>query len=482
VVGSEFDVTSGPGRDSNPDGDLRPPGEPGAADERTGVLGLAVAAVAVGAWAGLVVSAFRLALSLADQGRDGLVAAVHMPPAVLGLVLAACAGTACVTAAAWIVRRYSPFAAGSGIPEVEAALDRELQFVPLARLILVKFVGGVLAIGSGLALGPEGPSVQMGAAGARILGDATHRPWRDVRALIAAGAGAGLAAAFNAPIAGAVFVLEELERRFEHRTAVAAVGASCAAILVSRLVLGDAPIFQVAVSPRAPSDTGPLPYAAAATLPIDVALGAFVGIVAALYNRLILAIANASARPGRRRREAYPALIGATVGIVAWVSPDLVGSGSDMTASLLAGTLAATSIPAAFAVRYALGTASHSAFTPGGLFAPLLLLGAQLGLACGTIAHAVLPGLAIDPVSFAVVGMAAYFVGVVRAPVTGIVLVIEMTAAFTSLLPMLAASFGAMVVAQWLGSVPIYEALRSRAHIAPPSAISPRQPDPDVVS
>ena len=306
----------------------------------------------------------------------------------------------------------------------------------------------------------------MGAAGARILGDATHRPWRDVRALIAAGAGAGLAAAFNAPIAGAVFVLEELERRFEHRTAIAALGASAAAIVVARLVLGDAPIFNVAASSAAQTETGPLPYAAAATWPIDIALGLAIGVLAALYNRLMLAVADASGRIGPRHGTTYAALIGVAVGVVAWIAPELVGSGSDLTASLLAGGVAAAAIPVAFLVRYSLGAASHSAFTPGGLFAPVLLLGAQLGLLCGTIAHAALPGLAIDPITFAVVGMAAFFVGVVRAPVTGIVLVIEMTGAFTSLLPMLAAVFGAMLAGQWLGSAPIYDALRSRMHLS----------------
>jgi chloride channel protein, CIC family len=433
-----------------------------AAESRAGVLGLAVAAVVAGAWVGLVVAMFRLSLRFVDAWRDRLVAVSHALPGPVGLPLVVGSTCACVSAAAWMVRRYSPLATGSGIPQVEAALRQDLTLVPLARLILVKFVGGVLAIGSGLALGPEGPSVQIGAASARILGDSMRRPWRDVRALIAAGAGAGLAAAFNAPIAGAVFVLEELERRFEHRTALAAIGASSAAIVASRLILGDAPLFRLAISPHALSRTGPLPYAAAATWPVDVAMGALVGAVAALYNRLILAIADASERINPHPGEAHAALVGAAVGVLAWIAPELVGSGSDMTVRLLAGGLATATIPAYFAVRYALGAASHSAFTPGGLFAPLLLLGAQLGLVCGTIARGVFPGLGIDPLSFAVVGMAAFFVGVVRAPVTGIVLVIEMTAAFTSLLPMLAASFAAMMVAQWMGSAPIYDSLSSR--------------------
>ncbi len=224
-----------------------------AADERAGVLGLAGTAVVVGAWAGLVVSLVPTRAAPRDRWRDRLVAASHTLPGSLGLMLVAGGVCACVTAAAWLVRRYSPLASGSGIPQVEAALVHEKPFAPLARLIVVKFAGGVFAIGSGLALGPEGPSVQMGAAGARILADALRRPWRDVRALIAAGAGAGLAAAFNAPIAGAVFVLEELERRFERRTAVAAIGASSAAIVVSRLILGDAPVFP----PRSARHPGP---------------------------------------------------------------------------------------------------------------------------------------------------------------------------------------------------------------------------------
>jgi CIC family chloride channel protein len=433
-----------------------------AGDDRAGLLGLALAAVAAGAWAGLVVSAFRLALRFAEGWRERIVIGSHALPTALGLPLLAGGTSAGVAAATWMVRRYSPFAAGSGIPQVEAALAQDLRLVPLARLVLVKFVGGVLAIGAGLALGPEGPSVQMGAAGARMIGDSLRRPWADVRALIAAGAGAGLAAAFNAPIAGSVFVLEELERRFEHRTAVAAIGSSSAAILGSRLVLGDAPLFHVVLSARAVSGMGPLPYAAAATWPIDIALGALVGALAAFYNRLLLAIADRSERSGPRPVEARAALVGAGVGIVAWLSPGFVGSGSEATAQLLAGAVSAAAIPVYFVVRYALGALSHSAFTPGGLFAPLLLLGAQSGFACGALASAALPGLGIDPWSFAVVGMAAFFAGVVRAPVTGIVLVIEMTAAFTSLLPMLAASFAAMLMAQWLGSAPIYDSLRAR--------------------
>ena len=141
----------------------------------------------------------------------------------LALVVLGCAAAA--MAAAWLVRRFSPHASGSGIPHVEAVLEGELPPADF-RMIPVKFVGGVLAIGSGLALGREGPSVQMGAGIAHLVGLLFRRSWPDSRVLLAAGAGAGLATAFNAPIAGAIFVLEELVRRFDTKIAIAALGAS----------------------------------------------------------------------------------------------------------------------------------------------------------------------------------------------------------------------------------------------------------------
>ncbi len=238
-----------------------------------------------------------------------------------------------------------------------------------------------MAIGAGMALGREGPSVQMGAVVADLVGKAFRRSWPDLRTLLAAGAGAGLAVAFNAPIAGAVFVLEELVRRFETRIAIAALGASSTAILISRLFLGDAPDFQVAVSAQAATATGPLPYAVAATWPLYLALGVVAGIAASLYNRAILgAIALAARLDARWPVEIQAAAIGALVGIVGWFAPGLIGGGDDITQRVLAGGAAIGMIPLAFVLRFGLGAACYAARTPGGLFAPLLVLGAQLGL------------------------------------------------------------------------------------------------------
>jgi chloride channel protein, CIC family len=455
--------------------------------ERPGSLcALALLSLLAGAGSGLLTALFRLALDRADDFRDGLIARAHAVP-LAGFPLVVAIGAAAVAAAAWLVRRLSPHASGSGIPQVEAALAGHLPPAP-PRLILVKFFGGLLAIGAGLALGREGPSVQMGAVIAHQVGKIFGRGAPDCRMLLAAGAGAGLAVAFNAPIAGAVFVLEELLRRFDIRSAIAALGASATAILVARLLLGDAPDFQVAISPAASTATGPLPYAVAATWPLYFVIGIVAGLAAAVYNRSLLGAIRLAERLDRWPVELQAGLIGAAVATLAWFQPELVGGGDAITQHLLspAGVYPRAGIgsgaglallPIAFLLRFGLGALSYAARTPGGLFAPMLVLGAQLGLLAGILLRAAFPHLQIEPQAFAVVGMAAFFAGVVQAPVTGIVLVTEMTAAFTTLLPMLAACFAAMLMANLVHSTPIYDALRRRlvGHTPPPDGAAKRE-------
>jgi len=439
---------------------------------------LALMAPVAGAGAGLVDALFRLALEKADVWRNALLRHAHHYPA-LGFVLVLLGCAAAAALAAFLVRRLSPHASGSGIPQIEAALNGDLPPSP-PRLLPVKFFGGLAAIGSGMALGREGPSVQMGAVVAHLVGNVFCKSGEDLRLLLAAGAGAGLAVAFNAPIAGSVFVLEELVRRFEPRMAIVALGASSTAILISRLFLGAAPDFQVAIASQATMATGPLPYAAEATWPLYVGLGLFAGFVAAVYNRALVGAFVVMRQWTAIPVEAKAAAIGVTVGLTCWFAPTLAGGGDDITQGLLAGDIAISTIPLAFAVRFGLGTASYAARTPGGLFAPMLVLGAQLGLAFGALCAAAFPQLGIDPVAFAVVGMAAFFTGVVQAPVTGIVLVTEMTAAFTTLLPMLAACFAAMLAAHLTRTTPIYDALLSFVVKDAHAARQPSLPLPEV--
>jgi chloride channel protein, CIC family len=416
-----------------------------------GLLPLALLALVAGALAGLVGAIFRLSLQEADHLRDGLIGWAHGQEAVgFFLVLAVCGGATAV--AAWLVRRHSPHAAGSGIPHVEAVLRGELPQAPF-NLIPVKFFGGLLAIGAGLALGGEGPSVQMGASLAHLVGKVFHRDWPDCRVLVAAGAGAGLGTAFNAPIAGAVFVLEELVQRFEHRIAIAALGASATALGVARVLLGDAPDFHVHA----------LGSADAGTRPLYFVFGAVAGVLAIAYNRLLLATRAAAHRLAQAPVELRAALIGTTVGILGWFAPDLVGGGDAITQHVLTGSVSLAAIPAAFLVRFALGPVSYAAGTPGGLFAPMLVLGAQFGFVSGGVCRALLPYLDVQPEGFAIVGMAAFFTGVVRAPITGIVLATEMTGSVSMVLPMLCACSMAMLMPTLLNDPPIYESLRERA-------------------
>lgn len=197
-----------------------------------GLFTLALLSLLAGAASGLLVAVFRLSLDQADRFRDALITWTH-GETLGGLLLVTAICAAATAVAAWLVRCFSPQAEGSGIPHVEAVLRGELPPAPY-RLIPVKFFGGLLAIGSGLALGREGPSVQMGASTAHLLGKLFRRHEDDCRVLLAAGAGAGLATAFNAPIAGAVFVLEELLRRFDIRITIATLGASAGAIASAR--------------------------------------------------------------------------------------------------------------------------------------------------------------------------------------------------------------------------------------------------------
>jgi CIC family chloride channel protein len=426
-------------------------------DQPGSLVVLGLVSLLAGAASGLLGAVFRLTLARADRFRELCIAWAHSEKLIgllvlIGLGAAAAAAAVAVAAAAWLVRRHFPPASGSGIPHVEAVLAGKLPPAPF-RLIPVKFVGGVLAIGAGLALGREGPTVQMGASISYVIGRICRLNWPDCRVLMAAGAGAGLATAFNAPIAGAVFVLEELVRRFETRIAIAALAASAAAIAVARAFLGQSPDFQVA----------PLPYPGLGTVPVHLALGLIAGFLGVIYNWLIVGGLAAADRLHRWPVELRAGCIGALVGLLAWLNPSLVGGGDAITQHLLSGTGLLGTVSFVFLVRFGLGPLSYASGTPGGLFAPLLVLGAQIGIIFVTLCENFIPVGTANHTAMAIVGMAAFFTAVVRAPVTGIILVIEMTAGFTLLLPMLSACFTAMLVPTIMGNPPIYDSLGAKS-------------------
>ena len=241
-------------------------------------------------------------------------------------------------------------------------------------------------------------------------------------------------------------------RRFDTRIAIATFGASAGAIGVARLFLGDTPDFHVET----------LPFPSVETAPLHLVLGILAGFLGSAYNRTLLETLNAAERLHRWPVELRAALVGAAVGILAWFGPGLVGGGDAITQRTLAGTETGAVVSVVFLLRFGLGAISYAALTPGGLFAPMLVLGAQLGFFYGTVCSSWFPTLAPNSTSLAIVGMAAFFTAVVRAPVTGIVLAVEMTSSFTMFLPMLTACFAAMAVPTLLRNAPIYESLRQR--------------------
>ncbi len=246
-------------------------------------------------------------------------------------------------------------------------------------------------------------------------------------------------------------VLEELVQKFERRIAISALAASSSAIAVAQVLLGDGPIFKLPPLQSAPGAAGPFFFI----------LGAAAGLLGVFYNSGLLATvsaAGASAVPPILRA----GLVGAAIGVAGWLAPGLVGGGEGLTQGALSGSSDLFALPAVFLLQFWLGAGSYAAGTPGGLFAPMLALGAQFGLLYGVVCGLLFPGLELQPQGFAVVGMTALFTGVVRAPLTGIVLVTEMTGSVTMLLPMLAACFTAMLVPTILRCAPIYDSLRER--------------------
>ena len=422
------------------------------AKERPGsdLIMLGVIAPLAGLGAGLVGALFRLALEEAIRFRDALIARVDVW-GVGGFVLFVGLAAGAAAIAAWLVRRIAPSASGSGIPRVMAALSGEVPPAPL-RVIPVKFLAGTLAIGSGLALGREGPTVQMGASIAYQAGRLFRQSWTDCRALLAAGAGAGFAVAFNAPIAGAVFVFEGLIKRFEARAAIAVLAACAAATWVGRAIFGDAPEYSV----------GPLTNPGLLKAPLFVLLGIAAGLAGTLYNRTLLAALRTTDRLPGLPVELRAGMAGAAVGAIAWFAPSLVGGGDGLAQQALSGVGTLVVLPILFLFRLGLIACSVAAGTPGGLLVPFLALGAELGLWFGLLCALAFPGMALEPQGFALVGMAALFTAIVRAPLTAIVLVTEMTANVTMLLPMILTCFAAMLVSTLFGDMSILDSLKER--------------------
>lgn len=405
-------------------------------------------AALVGLCAGIVAILFRGALAVADTLRNLLITKAHEQP-LWGWILPILFSAASASVALVLVRRYAPETSGSGIPHLEAVLQR-LRNLEWSRVLPIKFFAGLLAIGGGLVLGREGPTVQMGGA----VGDAISK-WlkvspRERLTLIAAGAGAGLAAAFNAPLSGLIFVLEEVQRDFHPVVFGTAFLAAAVADVIARLGADPFPVFSVAKYPTPPLNT----------LPAFAILGIVAGLLGVIFNRGLVLSLNFYGR--LKNRPAAAAITGAVIGLIGWFAPIAIGNGHPLAELTLGGQIALFAIPGWFLIRFLLTITSYGSGVPGGIFAPLLVLGALIGLGVGQVARMAVPSADVSSAVFAVVGMAAYFTAIVRAPLTGVVLILEMTGNYEQMLPLLISCFFAYAVAEYLKDLPIYEVLLER--------------------
>lgn len=413
---------------------------------------MTVLAVVAGALTGLVGGAFRWLLVHADELRLDIVSWAHGLGGAGWLIPVAVSAAAAGLAGG--IARLVPLAAGSGIQHVEA-VHRGQSAPPPARVVPARFIGGLISIGlGGLVLGREGPTVHMGAAIGAWCAKIVRVTADEVRAMQSVLSGAGLAVAFNAPIGGALFFLEEISHSIRMRYVLWTMAAASTAVMVSRGIVGDHPDFHVADIPEPPFSA----------LPIFAVFGLFVALLGIGYSRLITASLAGFDAVSRIPAPAKATAIGAVIGLALTIDADLVGAGDALTQALLAGQkLTFVAVLLLLVVRFIAGPLSYAAATPGGLFAPMLALGALCGLIYAHALDVIWPGAGTDLMpALMLVGMATFFTAVVRAPLTGVVLVMEMTATTSVALAMITAGAIAVIITQLLRCPPIYDVLRER--------------------
>jgi len=404
----------------------------------------------VGLLAGVIAMAFQVSLDYAEQGRIALLSLLHKDVSwgwVILPVVAALLGAI----AAYLTSRFAPAASGSGIPHIRAVLagKRALRW---RHVLPVKFIGGVLALGAGFSMGREGPTVQMGACVGAGLSDVLKLDPHSKRNLIASAAGAGLGAAFNAPLAGFIFVIEELQREISPFTVVSALIASVFAVAISRIFTGQLPSFHVHGFPLPPLTA----------LPLFVVMGLFAGYAGVFFNATLLWAMKFS-RSLRLQMWQKAAIVGALTGLVGWWLPDALGGGHRIAESILRGEFTSGNLTFFLIVlllgKFCLTIAGYASGIPGGVFAPLLVFGAIIGQLFGHVSLLIFPGAGATPAAYAVVCMAAIFTSTIRAPLTGIVLILEMTGNQEQLFALILTCLVAYLVAEHARSTPLYDAL-----------------------
>ncbi len=411
--------------------------------------------VFIGILAGAVSALFDHGIIWVSEWRLAFIASYSDSQVPLWLV-AIPVSSLMVGVAFYLVHKFAPEAAGGGIPEIEGAMEG-MRPVRWQRVLPVKFFGGLLALGSGMTLGREGPSVQLGANVGRMISDIFKVDKVDSQALLAAGATAGLAAAFNAPLAGIMFVIEQMRSQFNYSL------NSTKSVFVSAVLA--TMVMRLISSQEAVIDVNSYSHPHLMSLWLYLLLGFCFGVIGILFNKMVLTTLDLylSIHQGQRWRfVAIGVFLGAVFGALSVVQPNLAFSGMALIPEVEGGDYLAGALLLIFLFRILTTLLSFCSGAPGGVFAPTLALGTLFGMLFGLAAHELFPNIVTQAGTFAIAGMGGLFAATVRAPITGILLVIEMTSNYEMILPLIVTCLGATMVAQSLGGRPIYTQLLER--------------------
>lgn len=393
----------------------------------------------IGALVGLVVVAFILL-----TGRM----AARMYPPDSSFWRRALAPTLGALASGYLLYRYFPDARGSGIPQTKSALFIHNGYISL-RTVLGKFACCSLTLASGVSLGREGPSVHIGAGIASVLARRLGLPNSAVKAMLPVGCAAALAAAFNTPIAAVLFTLEEVLGDLHAPVLGSVVISSATSWMVLHLILGDEPLFHVP------------PYQL--VNPLEFGVYALLGIIGGLgsvaFVKLLLAI-----RLWYRRLPSWtvwfqPATAGLLVGVTALAVPEVLGVGYDYVERVLGGDLAVRTLVLLAVLKIAATALCYSSGNSGGIFGPSLFIGAMIGGAVGSVAHTLLPLSTAGPGAYALIGMGTAFAGIIRTPLTSVIMIFEITRDYSIIVPLMISNLISFFVSQRLQRIPIYESL-----------------------
>ena len=364
----------------------------------------------------------------------------------------------------YLLFRYFPDARGSGVPQTKAALFARDGRITLGT-VLGKFFCTAATLASGIPLGREGPSVQVGAGIASVLARRLGLSSEKVRALLPVGAAAAIAAAFNTPLAAVVFSLEEITGDLHAPILGSIVLASAASWVVLRMLLGNHPLFQVPQYDL----VHPLEFA------IYAALGLVAGLVSVAFTKLLLKTRDWFLRLPKNTLWVQPIAGGLLVGLMALFVPQVLGVGYGYVGDALNGRMALGLMALLVVLKLLAVTTSYGSGNAGGIFGPSLFIGAVLGGTVGGIAHTLLPHLTASAGAYALVGMGAVFAGIVRVPMTSVLMIFETTQDYAVIVPLMIANLVSFFIAGRLQREPIYEALARQDGIHLPSAATRHQ-------